>query len=124
MVSARLEGTILELADQPGMPDAQAIRNKMKRRMQNHRLDTAKAAREIGLSIDMVDALVAKLFPNTPGAESVRVEATGYAQDDLDEPGEDLLVRLYNNLIPTGHNTVKLIDASDPRLVDCAHASD
>jgi hypothetical protein len=99
------------------MPDAKTIRGKMKRRMQNNRADTSKTMRESGHHIDMVDALIKEHFPNTPGAKEVQVEqAARDAMQDMQESGEDLLLRLYNALVPIGHHTLKLTDASDPRL--------
>ncbi len=122
MASGHLEGTISELAALPGMPDAKTIRQKMKRKMQNHRALTTKFLQEhcpCTYSIDMVDALIVELFGNTPGAKSVQVTAAAAdAVKGMDEPGEDLLVRLYNELVPTGHNTLKVDGANDPRLVE------
>ena len=117
MVAPGLQETISELVEQPGMPDAKAIRAKMKRRMQNHRSAISKALPQ-GYSMDMVDALIFKLTPNTPGAKMLRVqEATLLAIEDMDDDtNKDLLVRLYNDLVPTGHSTLVLDGVCDPRL--------
>jgi hypothetical protein len=126
MVSASLDAVIQELADQAGMPDAKDIRNKMKRRIQNHRTTInrslqAMGRREGACPLDIVDTLIVQLFPNTPGANDVKMtEVALRAVENMDESGEDLLVRLYNDLVPCGHNTLKLNDANDPRLVECA----
>lgn len=102
------------------MPDEKAIRQKMKRKMQNHRSSIAKLL-PTNYTMNMVDALVVKHFPNTPGAQGVQVEQAALdALEDMNECGEDLLVRLYNDLVPKGHVTLQLNGANDPRLVDCA----
>jgi hypothetical protein len=124
MASGHLEGTIRELAALPGLPDAKTIRQKMKRKMQNLRGLTTKFLQDhcpCTYSIDMVDALIVKHFGNTPGAKSVQVtQAVADAVEGMDESGEDLLVRLYNELVPAGHNTLMLDGANDPRLVESA----
>ena len=123
MVSAGLDKVIEELADVAGMPDAKDIRNKMKRRMQNNRSSTAKTllAMGEGYSLDVVDALIVRFYTNTPGAYKVQVtESMQAVVQDLGESGEDLLLKLYNHLVPVGHNTLKLDGVSDPRLLEDA----
>lgn len=126
MISSVLEPTISELAASPDMPDACAIRAKMKRRIQNNRSKGIKKIGELSqgkYNIDVVDALLARLFPNTPGAKRVQVtETAAAALADMEESelwdGEETLVDIYNHLVPNGHATLKLDGASDPRLLE------
>ncbi len=106
-----------------GMPDVKTITEKMRKKIHNNRTNIPKHLPADGSTaqqaLNMVDALIKRHYSKTLGAETVK-ETPGAVQD-LQEPSwEDLLVNLYNSLVPPGHTALKLTGVDDPRILDDA----
>jgi hypothetical protein len=122
MVADHLKPLVEDLAEMEGMPDHKEILGKMKRKIQNNRVQT-KSNLPAGYEMDVVDALLLQHFPNTPGAQGVRVTDSvraKVANMDSSVDGADLLVSLYNQVLPKGHDTLELDGSNDPRLLELA----